>query len=435
VKIQSAWRGFVERRRFLAKRRAALTLQAFQRGRLARRRYAQMRQACAIIQRRWRALVVRRNFQRMRQSALVIQSYFRMELVRGEYRVQLEQMQAHNQQLQAIRRQNAAIILQHCVRGWLVRRRYLRRRKAALTIQSFWRGHCQRLAIRKAWGKRIADVQNRLSEAHKNATEDKKLCNRTAFALDFLYKMKDMAYLIEAVNSLDVSTRHSVNSCMRMTEDGLRPVRILMDLVHRCNRSLPHMEVVTSVCEVMISLSECQEAREIIAADEAVRRSVLKTSLEIMRIYREKNKLAIFSKLCAFLWKMSHSLTFLKALQGDRESSRALVEHEQFQQQRRKRGGGLSSSTSGSNIGGAALGNISNQVNSSAVLNSSTASFRPRSSSATFVKPSFTKPKVLSANHGMQLSNRIVRFHADPHTAISYLNKRLKRPPPAPCAK
>ena len=111
----------------------------------------------------------------------------------------------------------------------------------------------------------------------------------------------------------DVATRHSVNSCVRMTEDGGRPVRILMDLVTRCNRSLPHMEVVTSICEVLISLGECKQTRDFISnSDPANGRIVLKTSLEIMRIYKEKNQLAIFSKLCAFLWKMSHNQEFAK---------------------------------------------------------------------------------------------------------------------------
>ena len=57
-----------------------------------------------------------------------------------------------------------------------------------------------------AWVKLIEEVQTRLSAAHKNATEDQKLCNRTDFALDYLYSMKDMSYLIEAVNSLGKCT-------------------------------------------------------------------------------------------------------------------------------------------------------------------------------------------------------------------------------------
>ena len=50
--------------------------------------------------------------------------------------------------------------------------------------------------------------------------------NRTSFALDYLYQMKDMSYLIEAVKSLDVATRHSANSCIRMTEESGRPIQV-----------------------------------------------------------------------------------------------------------------------------------------------------------------------------------------------------------------
>ena len=98
-----------------------------------------------------------------------------------------------------------------------------------------------------------------------------------------------------------------------MTEDGGRPIRILMDLVTRCNRSLPHMEVVSSICEIMISLAECQDTRDFVSNDsgpDGLGPLVLRTGLEIMRIYKEKNQLAIFSKLCAFLWKMSHNAAF-----------------------------------------------------------------------------------------------------------------------------
>ena len=41
-----------------------------------------------------------------------------------------------------------------------------------------------------------------MSEAAKTTTEAKKLCNKTAFALEFLYKSKDMSCLIGALADL-----------------------------------------------------------------------------------------------------------------------------------------------------------------------------------------------------------------------------------------
>ena len=123
------------------------------------------------------------------------------------------------------------------------------------------------------------------------------------------------AILFKNVDSVsDVATRHSGNSCQRMTESEGRPIVILMDLIHRCNRSLPHMEVVSSVCEILISLAEYPQTRDFISSEASIRKLVLKTSLEIMRIYREKNQLQIFSKLSSFLWKMSHNDSFLKVI-------------------------------------------------------------------------------------------------------------------------
>ena len=158
--------------------------------------------AAITIQKHWKAFHVREQYRKIRQSALVIQSYFRMIQTRREYRVQLEQIREEKEELRSLMVDNAVVLLQNRIRGWLARKRFLAQRGAALKIQAFWRGHKQRLAIREAWGKKIQEVQNRLSLAHKNATEDKKLCNRTSFALDYLYKMRDMSYLIEAVNSL-----------------------------------------------------------------------------------------------------------------------------------------------------------------------------------------------------------------------------------------
>ena len=61
--------------------------------------------------------------------------------------------------------------------------------------------------------KRLAEVRKRVDEANRKATEDKKLCNRTAFAIDYLYKLKDMAYLIKAMN--DLGENYNCLICLR----------------------------------------------------------------------------------------------------------------------------------------------------------------------------------------------------------------------------
>merc|ERR1711956_116837 len=89
--------------------------------------------------------------------------------------------------------------------------------------------------------KKLAEVQRRVSEAHKNVTEDKKLCNRTAYALDYLFTYKDMGMLILALNNLNVTLRYSTNCCLRMLEENGKAVRILMNLLNGLNRSVPHI--------------------------------------------------------------------------------------------------------------------------------------------------------------------------------------------------
>lgn len=51
-------------------------------------------------------------------------------------------------------------------------------------------------------GKKIEAARKKLKEASDNASEDKKLCNRTSSALDVLYTQKDMARLIKVISDL-----------------------------------------------------------------------------------------------------------------------------------------------------------------------------------------------------------------------------------------
>ena len=80
--------------------------------------------------------------------------------------------------------------------------------RAATRIKAAWRGYKARLALKDlVIAKKLAEVQRRVSEAHKNVTEDKKLCNRTAYALDYLFTYKDMGMLILSLNNLNVTLR------------------------------------------------------------------------------------------------------------------------------------------------------------------------------------------------------------------------------------
>ena len=50
--------------------------------------------------------------------------------------------------------------------------------------------------------KKVIQARQRIEEARKNVTEDKKLCNRTTSALDYLLRYKQLSYILEALMNL-----------------------------------------------------------------------------------------------------------------------------------------------------------------------------------------------------------------------------------------
>jgi hypothetical protein len=156
-------------------------------------------------------------------AAIKIQSYYRMTSAKAKFQL-LKKKKAEILKAQAIeralKRDKSSVILQHAFKGWMVRLDFIRQKKAATLLKATWRGYKARMALKKAViAKQLAEVQRRVSEAHKNATEDKKLCNKTTYALDYLFNYKDMAMLITALKDLDVSLRYSTNCCSRMLEE------------------------------------------------------------------------------------------------------------------------------------------------------------------------------------------------------------------------
>ena len=65
--------------------------------------------------------------------------------------------------------------------------------------QAVWRGRQVRRACRD---KRVAAIRARCIKAAKAVTEEKRLCNRTTSALDYLLQYRQMSGLLEALISL-----------------------------------------------------------------------------------------------------------------------------------------------------------------------------------------------------------------------------------------
>ena len=184
------------------------------------------------------------------------------------------------------------------------------------------------VTVSEELGKRIEEVREKVKKANENVTEDKKLGNRTDFALDYLYCFRDMGQLIQAVQDLgklfsklhlgihcicelihflvivsDISTRLSSVCCDRLISEGPRCLLVLLDLIQRCNRSVPHMVVVSSSLDILINLAKYDKARSLMCeASSAIK--VATTITDLVVIYRDKSS-EIFTKGCSILWTLT----------------------------------------------------------------------------------------------------------------------------------
>ena len=381
--IQSTFRGYKQRKEYQRVYGMIVLLQSMTRKFLAQKRVnsikqlktkmenRQRQQAAIIIQRCFRSFKVFRDMQR-NQAALVIQAavhrwMVRLKLAREEKR-----------------RKASALLLQRVLQGWTVRRHFLEQKRAATLIKAAWKGYKLRMALKKeAIAKQLAVVQRRVSEAHKNATEDQKLCNRTAFALDYLYTYKDMARLIESLNNLNVTLRYSTNCCLRLFEAEAKALLILMDILNGLNRSVPHLEVMSIILDILISLAEFEETRSKLVGIDLVFPSVIATMGK-----GEKNA-QVFGKGCSLLWRLASTKKGQSHLREDRIFKK-LKEFDDTQNRLKRR------TQSASQLTRLPLTKIVKKV-------------------------------ALTTKHGCQLTENIVRFHTDPHVAINGLMKRLSK--------
>lgn len=130
VVIQKHIRGWLQRKKFLRERQAALTIQRYFRGQQTVRRAVTataLKEAWAaiIIQKHCRGYLVRNLYQLIRVATITIQAYTRGFLARRRYRKMLEE--------------HKAVILQKYARAWLARRRFQSIRRFVLNIQLTYR--------------------------------------------------------------------------------------------------------------------------------------------------------------------------------------------------------------------------------------------------------------------------------------------------------
>ncbi|PIK43589.1 putative abnormal spindle-like microcephaly-associated protein-like [Apostichopus japonicus] len=321
VSIQSAYRAHWCRQLFLRKKISATVIQAWYRGQKSLRHFRTTRSAAVVIQRWYRNILlarrIKQEYEQMSTAAVIVQSFWRghlarkrAELLRWEIAVAKEKMdalvkiqrwtQSRLQRLRYLRlcratliaqrlykkryqrRTEASVIMQSYVRMWLAKKMVRDQQRAALTIQSIWRGRKVRKANKN---KKVAKARVRCLKATKAATEDKKLCNRTTSALHFLLTYKHLHQIVEAVSSLEVATRLSSRCCERLVAGQAVPV--LFCLIRNCNRSLPCMEVIKHVVATLTNLAKYHvTAPAVLDCTDSVT-----GILDLMMIYRETNTL------------------------------------------------------------------------------------------------------------------------------------------------
>ncbi|XP_052220933.1 abnormal spindle-like microcephaly-associated protein homolog [Dreissena polymorpha] len=266
--------------------------------------------AAARIQRSYRKHRVMTLAKERLHCILIIQNWMRSQLERVRYLRTVERLR----KLQACvrswiaRRDFAARLIQKAVKRWLAEVGNMRKRKAAIKLQSMWRGHCVR---RDSTSRQVALVRARVRVATAAATEEKKLANRTTSALDFLLRYKHLSQVQKALMDLDVATRLSWMCCERIV--ATNAISVLYRLLQGCNRSVAHMDLIKYTISVLLNLAKYEKTRGRVSSEEGG----LGVLVELMSIYREK--VAIFTKLCTLLGILSLDMTCKQAIMEDKK--------------------------------------------------------------------------------------------------------------------
>ncbi|KAI8496628.1 hypothetical protein Bbelb_252830 [Branchiostoma belcheri] len=323
--IQASFRCFLQRRRYLSTRAAVCRLQAGFRGWTARRTFQQVKlqhRAAVVIQSTYRGFAARRCLQQWRAeqqrrllhfstaayyhlAAMRLQRAYRRYLVWQKAKQQLKALiiiqasirawlqRKHFLQLRRVvcklqaavrchqkQRLTAAVVLQSYVRMYLAKKLAIRRRKAVIALQATWRGYHTRKNIKN---KRIRIAHQKIMAAKRAATEDKKLCNMTATALNLLLKYKHLSTILDALRSLEVVTRLSSVCCDRLVQGGA--VQVIYTLIQSCNRSLPCQEIIKYSISILLNLAKNPDT----VAAAVVQEGGVETLVSLMAIYREKD--------------------------------------------------------------------------------------------------------------------------------------------------
>ncbi|XP_051896266.1 unconventional myosin-Va isoform X5 [Pristis pectinata] len=202
IRIQKTIRSWLQRKKYLRMRSAAITIQRYVRGYQARcyAQFLRRTRAAVLIQKYQRMYAARQKFLRIRSATIVIQSFVRG--FRGR------------QQYKAILREQKAIILQKHLRGWIARRKYSRTHHAIVYLQCCYRRMMAKRELKKL------KIEARSVEHYKtlNIGMENKIVQLQCKVND---QTKEMKSLLEKLVSLETTYTNETEK-LRAEVDRLR---------------------------------------------------------------------------------------------------------------------------------------------------------------------------------------------------------------------
>ncbi|KAA0190020.1 hypothetical protein HAZT_HAZT001706 [Hyalella azteca] len=185
--------------------------------------------------------------------------------------------------------------------------RSIRRTCAAVVIQAHWRGYLVRhiplgtkpsfLKLEAPQQRRLTVVRKRLDDANSRAQNQKCIGHKTKCAITYLFKYRDLKMILQAVISLEASTRWSSVCCCSVVSEGSLPH--LLRLVNECNRSLPYMQILTYVLNIFLNLIKCDQTFDSVAkmaVSEAVKNDAVKIYSIMLRKVHARERGRKFTK-------------------------------------------------------------------------------------------------------------------------------------------
>ena len=264
VEIQRVWRGYRRNVEFVVKVIAAIKIQSVIRLAAAKSVVLEIRRDLFLES-------IELRFEH--KKAMMIQRAFRAYV-----------------KLQGLIR--ATCKLQAAFRGVKCRKKLESLRRGIVTLQSAARGR----AVRRNRSKKARIISKRLAAANLQAKKNPnmRLGLRTASALVVLQNSTRLAEIMNAVSTLETSTRLSRNCCIAFSECDAP--EIIYELVRTCNRSLPHIELLHYVLLTLTNVANHDDLLLRVSTSDSV-----DVFMDLLQMFRDKEN--VFCPAVALLYK------------------------------------------------------------------------------------------------------------------------------------